>query len=164
MNVCKDHIAAGMEVSEQAEHIQKSCASRLSTGMVATQSSTRYGGSASRAIDGRSGQHYSAHLSCTHTKKESQPWWKVNFDKEHAINKVEVWNRSDCCSDRLTGAQVRVGSQLCGTLDASKDKQTVSCGGARGRFVEIKKASKSALTLCEVNVCVASGQQPDLVH
>ena len=65
----------------------------------------------------------------------------------------------DCCSERLTGAQVYVvsgtGNSLCGSLPSTKGKEIleISCSGKSGTKVMIKKPGSSAiLTLCEVEV------------
>merc|ERR1712216_702979 len=70
---------------------------------------------------------------------------------EKQIVKVDIWNRADCCGSRLNGAQVKVDSQLCGTLSASVGMQSVICN-KRGSVVEIKMPRSDSLTLCEVKV------------
>ena len=79
-----------------------------SNGSVAVQSSTIGSpGSdgqlqvASRAIDGdTNGDWYSGRI--THTNSELQPWWEVTFGSGPVIvNEIDVWNRTDCCVDRL---------------------------------------------------------------
>jgi putative heme-binding domain-containing protein len=61
----------------------------------ATQSSTAYGGAASRAIDGNTAGSYSDGTS-THTQESStDPWWEVDLGRAYPIEKVVVWNRTD---------------------------------------------------------------------
>ena len=117
---------------------------------VATQSSEGWGGTAARAVDGEINQQYSGN-SCTHTTNSGHPWWKLTLATPKQIGKVEVWNRADCCSSRLNGVQVKVDSQLCGTLDASTGMQTVHCN-KRGSVMEIKMPRSDYLSLCEVKV------------
>ena len=73
---------------------------------------------------------------------------------DQVIEKVEVWNRADCCADRLQGAEVRVGATPCGTLTASTSMQTVQCRYKLGSKIRILNSGKSSntLTLCEVKV------------
>ena len=78
---------------------------------------------------------------------------------EQAIEKVEVWNRADCCTSRLNGVQVKIGSHLCGTLSGATSKQTVCCGANRGTVVEFTMPRSDYLTLCEVKVYAASGDK-----
>ena len=116
----------------------------------ATQSSQHGSGSAGKAVDGNTNQQYRGN-SCTHTKNKS-PWWKLSLGQEMSIDRVEVWNRADCCGNRLTGVQVKVGSQLCGSLTSSTAKQTIGCNEKMGAVVELKMPRNDYLSLCEVKV------------
>ena len=67
----------------------------------ATQSSDYNGAGAVRAIDGVLDGVYSAG-SVTHTAgDEIDPWWEVDLQAPLQIDQVTVWNRTDCCSERL---------------------------------------------------------------
>ncbi|XP_078577523.1 uncharacterized protein LOC144862672 isoform X25 [Branchiostoma floridae x Branchiostoma japonicum] len=126
-----------------------------------TQSSTRYGGAAGRAVDGDVSPLY-AENSCTHTAKESNPWWQVDLGKSQCVGRVVVTNREDCCSERLEGFTVHVGDNpdvfknpTCGGPQSAGGKKLieVDCGGKTGRYVGITlKGSMKILTLCEVQV------------
>ena len=35
--------------------------------------------------------------SCTHTKREANPWWMVDLGGSHRISYLKVTNRGDCC-------------------------------------------------------------------
>ena len=107
-------------------------------------------------MDGNTNQAYPG-ASCTHTQNHGQPWWRLALGAAKSIDRVEVWNRSDCCSNRLNGVQVKVDLQLCGTLSAAKGKQSVSCGGKSGSTVELKMPRSDYLTLCEVKVYGSAG-------
>ncbi|MEZ6117944.1 MAG: DUF1553 domain-containing protein [Pirellulaceae bacterium] len=60
----------------------------------ASQSSTAYGGSPQRAIDGNTDGNYDAN-SVTHTDTESDPWWELDLQKARTIDRIVVWNRTD---------------------------------------------------------------------
>jgi len=49
-------------------------------------------------------------ISMTHTKLEKDPWWFADLGSEKSIAKVTTFNRADCCADRLSGYEVRVGN------------------------------------------------------
>ena len=53
----------------------------------------------SRAVDGDADQNY-ASGSCTHTNRDTAPWWAVDLQDTVAVNTVLVWNRVDCCGGR----------------------------------------------------------------
>ncbi|MFC5821031.1 alpha-L-fucosidase [Nonomuraea harbinensis] len=70
----------------------------------ATQSSTHGSGAvAGRAVDGDTNGGFFAG-SVTHTSDtplDANPWWQVDLGSSKQVSKVNLWNRSDCCSDRL---------------------------------------------------------------
>ncbi len=66
----------------------------------ATQSTTGLG-VAKRAIDGNTNGKWSAG-SCTHTAyKQQNPSWEVDLGSAQPIDRIVVWNRTDCCQERL---------------------------------------------------------------
>merc|ERR1712226_1672328 len=83
-----------------------------------SQSSTCYGGSASRAVDGGLDANWHAH-STTHTCRNTNPWWKSTFGGESNITSinvvwtktVETFPRSDGVSWDLSGENI-VGSEV----------------------------------------------------
>ncbi len=99
----------------------------------ATQSSTRLGSEAGRAIDGNTDGDW-AQRSVTHTELgDAAPWWQVDLGGTHALSRIILWNRTDCCSDRLSNFRVSV-------LDVSqvevfgKDYFTNGVGSFSGSF------------------------------
>jgi hypothetical protein len=71
-----------------------------SNGTVASQSSTSGSGVASRAIDGNTdGNYHGASVATTNWMRN--PVWDVTFDRFYTISHVIVYNRFDCCGDRL---------------------------------------------------------------
>ena len=72
-----------------------------------TQSSTRSGGDAERAIDGDTNGIYNDG-SVTHTKSESDSWWEVELAEVSKINQIVIYNRTDCCTSRLSEFSVTV--------------------------------------------------------
>lgn len=74
-------------------------------GGAASQSSTYREAIAERAQDGvRNGVFDEGGV--THTNKELRPWWQVDFGASYRLNQIRVWNRSDCCRDRLSNFYV----------------------------------------------------------
>ena len=60
----------------------------------ATQSTTGFGGSAARAIDGRTDGTYNAE-SVTHTETGMDPWWEAELVAPSGVYGVRVWPRTD---------------------------------------------------------------------
>ena len=44
--------------------------------------------------------------TCTHTGG-GPGWWRVDLDRLYKIFKVVIFNRVDCCGERIDGAEVR---------------------------------------------------------
>lgn len=79
----------------------------LALNQSATQSSTGYGGVASRAVDGNTSGSW-GNGSVTHTNNENQSWWQVDLGASAMIQAVKLYNRTDCCSERLSNYSVFV--------------------------------------------------------
>ena len=72
-------------------------------GKTATQKSLDWGGTPDRAVDGNIDGAFFAN-SVTHTAEDgsAEPWWQVDLGSDVPIHEIAVWNRTDCCSDRLS--------------------------------------------------------------
>ena len=71
----------------------------------ATQSSVDYNSPAAKAIDGN---HDGSFASCSCTKSERAAWWELDLGAEFPIDSVAVWNRTDCCPERLDQLSIQV--------------------------------------------------------
>jgi len=138
-----------------------------SSGPVATQSSTGYGGDAGRAIDGNTDGVYNNN-STTHTNSTLYAWWQVDLRSSRNISSVKVWNRTDCCADRLSDYWVFVSNtpfntskspaQQAATAGVWSSHQTTQAGrptavtlpAFNGRYVMIQLAGTNYLSLSEV--------------
>ncbi|XP_055506279.1 uncharacterized protein LOC129706218 [Leucoraja erinacea] len=80
-------------------------------GKPSTQSSAYRWAGARRANDGNSDTDFT-HGSCTRTWKSKNPWWRVDLLEIFNVSDVRITNRADCCSDRLRGAEIRIGNSL----------------------------------------------------
>ncbi|XP_074757225.1 uncharacterized protein LOC141958275 [Athene noctua] len=153
----------------EVEVIRQGCAPlpgapNLAREQRATQSSTSTGlGAAAKAVDGnRDGVWHRG--SCSHTRREREPWWSVDLGGRRAVATVVVKNRQDCCWHRLRGARVHVGdapgergkdNPICGVItDAGPGSlSTVCCQGLPGRYVTVTVPGRwEQLALCEVEV------------
>ncbi|XP_064410322.1 uncharacterized protein LOC102354425 [Latimeria chalumnae] len=114
------------------------------------------------AIDGNKNSVYGS-LSCTHTRFQMGPWWRVDLQEPHKISAVVITNRGDCCWERLKGAEIRIGNSLDknGTLNsrcasitnvAKGSTDAFCCKGMIGRYVTVTIPMHKYLTLCEVEV------------
>ena len=72
-----------------------------------SQSSTFDGGDSSRAVDGDTNGDFDDG-SVTLTEKQSSPSFSVDLDAVYRITKIEIYNRTDCCRDRIVGLKPRL--------------------------------------------------------
>ncbi|WP_436499488.1 alpha-L-fucosidase [Actinokineospora sp. HUAS TT18] len=143
-------------------------ATNLAQGKPATQSSLSSGGVASRAVDGVTNGDFFAN-SVTHTNSEATPWWQVDLGASVPVGKLAVWNRTDCCANRLTDYWVFVSdtpfntsltpTQQAAVVGVWSSRQTGQAGtpttltvGKTGRYVMVQLAGTNALSLAEVQV------------
>ncbi len=132
----------------------------LAAGQSATQSSTAFGGDASRAVDGDTSGVFGAG-SVTHTANQIGSWWEVDLGVQAHIDSIEVWNREGCCQARLSNYLVMVsrtpnpqpGAGGFEHLEAAvAGRPTTIPIDALGRYVRIQKLGGGALSLAEVRV------------
>ncbi|MFF0484937.1 discoidin domain-containing protein [Streptomyces sp. NPDC004435] len=133
----------------------------------AEQSSTQ--GAASRATDGNINGMW-GQGSVSHTLQESQPWWQTDLGASADIGHIVLWNRVDCCPERLRNFYVLVSQQPFGTasLDdllersdvwkqehkAVASRTTTIAVDQPGRYVRVQLADTEPgyLALAEVQV------------
>jgi len=140
-----------VEVLSDPDFIGGDGLANLAKGKPTSQSSTGWGGVPSRAVDGKKSTQWSSG-TCTHTAATTGNWWMVDLEDNFLVEKIKITNRGDCCRDRINGAKVYVGDELCGEIEYSGITNTYSmkCGMV-GNFVRIVN-DNSYLTLCEVQV------------
>lgn len=138
----------------------------LARGKPAVQKST-HGGPAARAVDGNTNGNYSAG-SVTRTQYTSTPWWHVDLGAVSPIGQIKLWNRTDCCSERLSNFRVFVSdvpftsSNLNTTINqpgvsnwrfaGSFTGSTTFTINRTGRYVRIQLEGTNYLSLAEVEV------------
>ncbi len=142
-------------------------ATKLSQGKTATQSSTAHGGVASRAVDGNTSGLW-GNNSVTHTGGGASEWWEVDLGAVSFVDWVDVYNRTDCCGDRLSNYYVLVSSTpnpQPGAPGIFQQLQVAQAGspstvavGAMGRYVRIQKQGTGPVSLAEVEVWGTGGQ------
>jgi F5/8 type C domain-containing protein len=143
----------------------------VASGKLATQSSNYLGGSigglATRAVDGNTDGAW-PHNSVTHTNNEGSPWWQVDLGAVHSIAEIKIWNRTDCCGERLSNFYVFISSTPFTSTDpnATLSNSAVSSFpapgqagspttiaiGKPGRFVRIQLMGTDYLSLAEVEI------------
>ncbi|XP_033101528.1 pentraxin fusion protein-like, partial [Anneissia japonica] len=100
-----------------------------------------------------------------HSEREEQNWWMVDLGNTYSIQYVRIYNRADCCRERLNGATIRVGDDAAGMLTNTQCGEAIADAETRagsvidrqcdpaldGRYVSVSLPN-NYLTLCEVEV------------
>ena len=171
-----DNLAVGWEVPGQALAIVdgiylspyvRPTVSNVARGKSATQSSTYPSAVASRAIDGNTNGTYSAGTSSS-TNSTTNAWWQVDLGATYTLDSIQLWNRTDCCANRLSNFYVFVsntnisGRSFSSLVNDSTVWRYYSNGQApnkldipvyiSGRYVRVQLAGTNYLTLPEVQV------------
>ncbi len=142
----------------------------LALGKTATQSSTYPGNvGASAAVDGNTdGDYFDGAVS--HTNDDTNAWWQVDLGASNTINLITIWNRTDCCSIRLSDYWVFVSDTPFDESDTPTTLQNrsgtwgghqttmpspstvIETGGVQGRYIRVQLSSTNYLALAEVQV------------
>jgi hypothetical protein len=134
----------------------------VAQGKVANQSSdysTKY--PAGNAVDGNL-------TNFADTQNSAQPWWQVDTGASYPIDQIAIYNRTDCCADRLADYYVFVSdapftstslSDTLGQPGVWSSHETAQAGrpttvdvGRTGRYVRVQLAGTNELALDEVQV------------
>jgi len=137
----------------------------LALGRPCTQSSTYAGGIASRAVDGNTDGNY-ASGSVTQTDINNN-YWQVDLQAIAAIHTITLYNRADCCAERLNGATVHVldhAGRVVESRTLTEESPSVvdfAFAGAEGTYVRVTNIFPNQLSLAEVEVYgVVAGREP----
>jgi hypothetical protein len=139
----------------------KSAAQNVAKGKVATQSSIYAGFDAHFAVDGDEKGQF------THTNSEQNAWWQVDLGAAYDIGSIQLWNRTDCCGERLSDFYIFVSEKPFETTDinmniSQSSKYVLNEGqmgaskefiiNAKGRYVRVELKGTNYLNLVEVQI------------
>lgn len=129
----------------------------IAQGKSTNQSSAAFNGVSSRAVDGNTSGCY-GNNTVTHTNFENQPWWIVAFGGPNYIEKVTLWNRTDCCSERLSNFHVDYLDKAKAVIETyeypgqAATRTEINLSVQDVYFVVVRLHGNNALSLAEVQV------------
>jgi hypothetical protein len=151
-------------------------APNLAQGKAASQSSTLPGyasAGAGSAVDGNTdGAFFDS--SVTATNADPNAWWQVDLGATASVSSVAIWNRTDCCSSRLSDywvfvsntpflptdtpltLQNRAGTFAIHQTTAPNPSTTITVG-VQGQYVRVQLSGTDYLSLAEVQVFGTGG-------
>lgn len=132
----------------------------IAKGKTAMQSTTytkEAGKDAMSAVDGDRNKEF------THTNGDCNPWWQVDLGGSFNIESVVVFNRQDCCQERLNNIYVEVLDlspkntwDITGSMKFSGTLGPIGFGkydsAVKGKIVRIRMESCEVLSLGQVEV------------
>ncbi|XP_067660922.1 uncharacterized protein [Haliotis asinina] len=141
-------------------------------GKPATTSSTWQSFNGSLATDGNTDGKWRSSSCFATNLRDKEPWWMVDLEQVITIDEVIIYNREDCCGERLRRLTVTVYTEnpdvisnaegtLCATFKGPADDGDVvklRCeGDVSGRYVRITKRRSlkikgDILNFCEVEI------------
>ena len=129
----------------------------IALGKRVSQSSTAFGGDGSRAVDGKTDGDF-GHQSVTHTDFQSKPWWQVDLDSEETIRQINIYNRTDTASNRLSNFHVILLDSFGNEIERKRISSLtdtfaqIAIDYKKARYVRIELEGNNALSLAEVQV------------
>ncbi len=158
------------EATHQVQ-FQNCAPTNLALNGTATQSSTYGDGVPGLAIDGNtngSGGPWGSNASISHTQSEANAWWQVDLGEIIDIGNINIWNRTDCCGNRLNNYHVFVSDVPFTSTDpiatnnqmgVSDFLQSQTAGspsnisiGRTGRYIRVQRIGVGILHMAEVQV------------
>jgi len=124
---------------------------------------------ASQAVDGNTDGAFSAGSLAT-TDYDVNAWWQVDLGASATLNSVIVWNRTDCCADRLNDywlfvsntpfeptdtpstLQSRAGTWSSHQTAEPNPSSTITLPGIQARYIRVQLSGTNFLSLAEVQV------------
>ena len=148
----------------------------LARGKLASQGSTfpwSPSPTADKAVDGNTDGNF-LDYSVTHTNYDVNAWWQVDLGASASISSVVIWNRTDCCQDRLSDYWVFISDTPFSPSDTPATLQsrpgtwsshqtsypnpsTTIAASAQGRYVRVQLSGTERLHMAEVQVMGAFG-------
>lgn len=168
----KIFVRKGFEPHKETLHLETD---NMARNRVASESSSFGSSQASAAVDGITNGQF-GRGSTTHTTLQTDPWWQVDLGLSAPIESVQIWNRTDCCSERLKNYWVFVSeipfekdqnlqdlikrSDIVKSFSASIPcpNTTVFLSQAHGRYVRVQLQGTEYLSLAEVKVFASSNK------
>lgn len=133
-----------------------------------SQSGTQLGATSFRAVDGNTNGDLWGGESVTNTDWSEEAWWEVDLETIRNIEYINVWNRTDCCSEWLSNFYVLVSDEpfISTDLNTTLNQDNVSSyffeeeAGSptvininrTGRYVRIQLQGQGAIALAELEV------------
>jgi parallel beta-helix repeat protein len=129
----------------------------VALGKPVTQSSNQFGKDGSEAVDGETNGNWS-YGSVSSTDSAPYPYWTVDLEHIYSIDQIRIYNRTDCCTERLSDFFVEVSeddesyTQAIFRSGNAGERLELNLNGLNARYVRIRMDRYEFLSLAEVEV------------
>ena len=123
----------------------------------ATQSSTYDPNcsAAAKAVDGNTDGNYGSCSLATGNQDDS-PWWQVDLQSIYQVSYIDLWNRTDCCGERLHNFDLQISTDGATWTNFGYDGvagvTTNFAINAAARYVKVQLRDPGFIGLAEVQV------------
>ena len=101
---------------------------------------------------------------CLQWTSVADPWWGVDLGAQRRVTRVKLYNRNDCCPDRLEQINIYLGNDfesysanpiVASGIDVPQHSPLEVSIYQSGRYLFVARPGNTGLTLCEIQVWVA---------
>ena len=131
----------------------------IAIGGTATQSPDSSGGVASRAIDGNRSGIFTTDASTTHTTDAAGSFWEVDLGSAQSIDYLQLFNRQDCCRNRLSNFQLSIHDTSGGLASWSQSYHTSGSSVELGQGFDLPAGTMGQVVRVELLGPGAGGEQ-----
>ena len=115
----------------------------------------------SNAVDGVVSESNLPWQMCLHWTSVTDPWWGVDLGAHRFVTRVKLYNRNDCCPDRLQQVSIYLGHDfenlyynplMASGIDVPRHTPLEVPINYWGRYLFVTRPGQTGLTLCEIQV------------
>ena len=144
------------------------CTTNLALNKSAIQSGTQVGAEASRAVDGNTDGNFWGGNSTSLTNWVAHPYLEIDLGEVYEIDKIEIWNRTDCCTELFSNYHILVSNNAFTSFDLAETlnqtgvtsffqsttaaRPTAQDINISGRYIRIQLEGTSFLAISEIKV------------
>lgn len=96
-------------------------------------------------------------MSFNHTQNEPYSWWQVKLPQDIYVTKIHIFNRRDCCQNRLSNFDIKIldedGKEIVSHYQKGSSAETIWNGVNRiGRIVKVQLRGRNSLHMSDFKV------------
>ena len=125
------------------------------------------GSDPSFAVDGTVSESNLPWSQCLQWTSVADPWWGVDLGAQRRVTRVKLYNRNDCCPDRLEQINIYLGdnfdnysanAEVVSGISVPQHSPLEVVIDGTGRYLFVARPGQTGLTLCEIQVWISNGE------